>query len=262
MRIVGLILGCVLSCAAQNTKATDAKALYQQAMNKLTGSGTSRNDITGIDLMTRSAELGYVPAQLAIGYIYEFGTNVAAEPTRASGWYRKAAGNGSHLAEYLLGRMYFTGEIGGGRKESEKWLQSAADAGNPFAAYLLGSAVYERDPATGIRWFRAAAEQGLPYAQLRLGKALLEGRSGAVNRQQAYEWLFVSHENGVSESESDLNAIEGALGTNETEKAKLEARELKARVRRVELAKGCTGWLGELDPVPSPPPLDIQQYCE
>lgn len=255
------ILIIAVSCAAQNAPGSDPKGLYEQAMNKLTGAGVSRNDIAGIDLMTRSAELGYAPSQVAMGYIYEVGGPTTAQPTRAADWYRKAAANGSHLGEYLLGRMYFTGEISGGNTEAEKWLGAAANAGNPFAEFLLAKSIYGRDPSAGLKWFRAAAEQGLPYAQLLLGRALLDGRAGAVDRHQAYQWLFVSHESGVSEAESEMNAIEGVLGSNETEKAKSEARDLQRNVRRTVVAKGCTGWPGELDPIPSPPPLEFQQFC-
>ncbi len=262
MRVLLLAICSAISCLSQESRSLDAKGLYQQAMNKLTGSGVSRNEIAAIDLMTRSADLGYVPAQLGIGYLYETGNHVAAEPMRAADWYRKAAAKGDHLAEYLLGRLYFTGVLLGGRKESERWLQAAGEASNPFAAYLLGTAIYEREPANGIRWYRTAAEQGLPYAQFRLGKALLEGRAGPVNRKEAYQWLFVALENGISGAATDLSAIEGVLGSNETEKAKTEARELQLRVRRSAVAKGCTGWPGELDQIPAPPPLELQRYCE
>jgi hypothetical protein len=59
-----------------------------------------------------------------------------------------------------------------------------------------------------------------------------------------------------------MNAIEGVLGSTETEKVKSEARELKDRTRRAAVAGGCTGWSGELDRTPTPPPLDLQRYCE
>lgn len=259
MRTLMVLLIAAVTCAAQTPSP---EALYGQAMNKLTGTGVSRNDLTGIDLMTKAAEQGYLPAQLALGTIYEKGITVAAEPNRAANWYGKAADNGDHLAEYLLGRMYYTGEISGGNTLAEKWLKESAQAGNPFAAYLFAASVYDRDPATGMRWFREAAEQGLPQAQFRFGKALLEGRGKAVDRQNAYEWLYVAHEAGVSQAATSLNEIEGALGSTEAEKVKSKARELQTRVRRANVAKGCTGWEGEFDATPTIPPLEVQRYCE
>jgi TPR repeat protein len=258
-KLIIFLLVAAVACFGQTPTP---ETLYGQAMNKLTGSGVSRNDLTGIDLMTKSAEQGYVPAQIALGTIYEKGIAVTAEPERAASWYSKAAANGDHLAEYLLGRMYYTGEISGGNTEAEKWLKESAQAGNPFAAYLYASSVYERDPATGLRWFREAAEQGLPQAQFRFGKALLEGRGKAVDRQNAYQWLYVAHEAGVNQAATGLNEIEGALGSTEIERVKSKARELQTRVRRANVAKGCTGWDGEFDVTPSVPPLEIQRYCE
>jgi TPR repeat protein len=262
MRVVVLVFLLVASCAGQVTNSSDPQAIYEQAMNKLTGAPPSQNVFSGVELMTRAADLGYEPAQVAVGFIYDTGTYVVGNSDKAADYYRKAADQGSHLAEYLLGRMYFMGMLSGERRDGEKWLQAAADAGNPFAAYLLGLSLYERDPAAAIARFRAAANHGLPYAQFRLGKALLEGRVPPVNQYQAYLWLFVAREAGLTEATMDMSLLESSMGTTETEKAKTEARELQMRVRRSANAKQCTGWPGELDRIPTPPPLDIQRYCE
>lgn len=256
--IVSLFL-LIASCVAQ---ITDAKSLYEQAMNKLTGVPPNRSELTGIDLMSRSADMGYPPAQVALGFIYDTGMFVAGSPSKAADLYRKAAGQGSHLAEYLLGRMYFVGLLGGGRREGEKWLELAAESGNPFAAYLLGVSLYERDPAAAMRWFRVGAEQGIPHAQYRLAKAYLDGRAAPVDKHQAYLWLYVSREAGIGEAGTDMSLLESSLGTEETGKAKMEARELQDHVRRSANAKQCTGWNGEFDIIPAAPPLNLQRYCE
>ncbi len=41
-------------------------ALYERGMDAITGVGTSRNDMLGIDYFRRSADLGYGPAQIAL----------------------------------------------------------------------------------------------------------------------------------------------------------------------------------------------------
>lgn len=262
MRLIILIFALALAATAQTSSSSDAKAVYNQAMNKLTGTGPNRNDLVGVDLMTRAADLGYLPAQLAAGFIYESGrATVAGNASRAADYYRKAASQGSHQAEYLLGRLYFLGVYGPSRRDGEKWLQSAADAGNPFASYLLGLSIYERDPAKALPRFRAAALQGLPYAQYRLGSALTEGRVPPINKREAYLWFFIAAEYGVSEAATQASLLESDLGTTETEKAKTEARDMQAKYRRAVVASGCTGWEGELDAIPSPPPLELQQFC-
>jgi TPR repeat protein len=263
MRLIVLICSLALAAIAQTSSPNDPQALYIQAMNKLSGSGPNRSDITGVDLMTRAADLGYLPAQLAAGYIYESGrASATANPSRSADYYRKAASQGSHLAEYLLGRLYFVGSYGASRRDGEKWLQSAADSGNPFASYLLGVSIYERDPAGALRRFRVAAEQGLPYAQYRLGNALIEGRVPPVNKRVAYLWLFIAAESGVAEAATQASVLESDLGTTETERAKPEAREMQAKFRRPVVAAGCTGWNGELDAIPTAPPLNLQQFCD
>ena len=258
MRVLLLVLSLVASSLAQG----DAKSLYNQAMNKLSGVGPTRNDLTGVDLMTRSADQGYEPAQVALGTLYEGGSFVASNPGKAAEYYRKAADQGSDLARYLLGRLYYVGLLSGGRREGEKWLQQASNGGNPFAAYLLGLSVYDRDPALGIAQFRLAADKGLPYAQYRLGKALLSGRVPPVEKREAYLWLFVAYDAGVSEAATDMSILEGDLGSTATEAAKTEARDMEQRVRRAANARQCTGWQGELSPLPTPPPIDILRYCE
>lgn len=208
--------------------------------------------------MTKSADLGYLPAIIALGTIYdESGSN----PSKAAEQYQKAINRGSHFAEYLLGRLYFTGAYGGSRRDGEKWLQAAADEGNPFAAYLLGELMLIREaPADAVRWFRVASEQGLPYAQFRLAKLLLSGRV-PINKREAYMWLYVAREAGIDVS-ADLSWVESDLGSSEAAKAKVEARDLNNKVRRAAQPTRCKGWTGELDGLPAIPPFDIQPYCE
>lgn len=255
--MVSLVL-LVTSCLAQG----DPKALYEEAMNKLSGVPPNRNEMRGVELMNRSADLGYLPAIIGSGTIYDTGNFIGANPSKAADLYRKAAGQGSHFGEYLLGRMYYVGSYGTARRDGEKWLQSAAEAGNPFAGYLLATSIYERDPNAAVRWLRPAAEQGLPYAQYRLGKALLEGGRVPMDKHQAYLWLYVARESGVKEAATDLSFLETDLGAAQTEVAKNEARDLREKVRRESNSTRCKGWPGELDPVPAVPPLDIQRYCE
>jgi len=254
MRIIVALVLLTASCMAQ-----DAKSVYEEAMNKLTGTGPTRSEFRGMDLMNQAADRGYLPAIIALGTIYDTG---GSNPSKAGDLYRKAAGQGSHLSEYLLGRMYYTGNYGTSRRDGEKWLQSAAEAGNPFAAYLLADSIYDRDPSQAVRWFRSAAEQGLPYAQYRLGRALNLGGRVPIDKHQAYLWLSVAREAGVNEGGIDISLLESELGTAEAEKAKTEARELWNKVRRASNPTRCKGWSGELDLLPTIPPLELLSSCD
>ncbi len=253
------IIVVLLLCAS--SMAQDAKSLYDDALNKLTGPTQNRSDTRGIEQMQRAADQGYLPAIVAVGTIYDAGTLVGSSPSKASDYYRKAIDQGNHFAEYLLGRLYFSGMLTGGRRESERWLLAAAQAGNPFAAYLYGAAVYDRDPVEAVKWFQPAAEAGLPYAQYALGKALTIGGRVPMDKRQAYLWLYVAQASGANKAATELSMVEIDLGRGVVESLQGDARDLRNRVRRTSQPTQCKGWGGELDPLPTVPPLELLSYC-
>ena len=74
------------SFLGQTTAAPNPAQLYEKGMNALTGSRVSRNKVTASDYIRRSAELGYAPAQVTLGYFYETGTILAREPDQGAHW--------------------------------------------------------------------------------------------------------------------------------------------------------------------------------
>jgi TPR repeat protein len=109
--------------------------------------------------------------------------------------------------------------------------------------------------------FRKAAMQGLPQAQQQLGNLLKDGRGVNADKFEAYVWLLLSARAGNNTVGADLSALEADLGSNRTEEAKSRARDLELSVGRLVVARGCTGWAGEFNPMPTPPPPDIQNFC-
>ena len=164
----------------------------------------------------------------------------------------------------LAGRIIYAGLIPGrDLNEASGFLQSSADHGNPFGEYLLGQIKLERqDYSNAAAWFRKAAEQGLPQSQEQFAKLLRDGRgAAAADKFEAYVWMLISSNAGNHRVASDLQALEAELGTNQVERAKARAREMEGSVTRSVAAHGCTGWPGELDPIPTPPPPDVQRFC-
>jgi uncharacterized protein len=265
-RITHILLVLLLSSSwtAAQLNSTDAPRLFEQGMNSLTGIGPSHNDQTGVDNLTRSAQLGYAPAQVVLGYIYENGAaGVAPQPTAAMDWYKKAAKQNDRLGDWMLGRAYLTG-VGAPRDldQAAIYLRKAASQGDAFGEYLLGAVLLERNQyPEAATWLRKAAMQGLPQAEQQLGMLLKEGRGAAADKVEAYVWLLLSARAGNSAVGPDLAALEAELGTNQTDQAKSRARELEQTVNRVVVAHGCTGWPGEFNPIPTPPPVDIQSFC-
>jgi TPR repeat protein len=258
--LVFVLVGAVLG---QTTAGPNPAQLFEKGMNALTGTGLSRNDVTASDYIRRSAELGYAPAQVTLGYFYETGTILTREPKEGVHWYKSAAQQDDVLGEWLLGRAIFNGETSmRDLNEASDWLSKAAAHNDPFGEYLLGMTRLERnDYPQAAEWFRKAAVQGLPQAQQQLAQLLEEGKGVDVNKFDAYVWLLVSFDAGNSSTAADLQKLEADLGSNQVERAKTKARELESSVARAVVARGCTGWAGEFDRVPSPPPPDLQRFC-
>jgi TPR repeat protein len=266
-RVAMLILLCGLSASSLRgqgaTLGLRAGQLFDKGMNALVGSGVSRNDLAALDLFRRSAELGYAPAQVVLGYFYDTGTVVRPETTQALTWYKKAAEQDDPLAEWLVGRMIYLGTAAPrDLNEASAWFEKSASHGDPFAEYLLGKIHLERGQyAEAAASFGKAAEQGLPQAQQQVGLLLKQGLGVAEDKFQAYVWLLLSSGAGNHEITADLQALEADLGSNAVERAKIKARDLMGTTARAVVARGCTGWPGEFQAIPTPPPPDLQQFC-
>jgi len=261
-----LLLGLFLNTTAfaqAPTLGLNAPQLYEKGMNNLMGVGVSRNDLNALDYLRRSAELGYPQAQVVVGYFYDTGSVVTQDPGQAADWYKKAARQDDRLADWLLGRLYYSGNgVPRDFNAAETWLLRAASQGDPFGQQLLGSIRLERnDYPKAAEWFRKAAMQGMPQSQAQLGDLLKEGRGVTADKFEAYVWLSISFDAGNQAVAADLAALEGELGSSRVDEAKTKARELEQTVRRAAVARGFSGWPGELDLVPAPPPPDIQRYC-
>ena len=142
-RLPSLLLICLLLSRAAFTQTStlglNAPQLFEKGMNSLMGVGVSRNDLNAVDYLRRSAELGYPPAQVALGYFYDTGSVVSQDSGQAADWYKKAAKQDDRLADWLLGRLYYNGNgIPRDLNAAESWLQKAANQGDPFGQQLLG----------------------------------------------------------------------------------------------------------------------------
>ncbi len=170
-------------------------ALYERGMDAITGVGTSRNDMLGIDYFRRSADLGYGPAQIALAYYYETGTVIAGNQSQAVDLYRKAAQQGDPLAGWLAGRRYFLGNgVPRDPDAAQKWLKLSAAQNNAFGAYYLGRLMADRDYTKAPALYKIAADRGLPQAQYFYAKALKDGRGIPQDRFSAY--ILVQHRLG------------------------------------------------------------------
>jgi len=258
-----LLSVCAVVSAQTKTAGLDAHRLYEQGMNTLEGSNTTRSGADAFEYFHRSAELGFAPAQVVLGYFYETGRNTPAEPAQALDWYKKAARQDDPLAQWLVGRLIYAG-LASPRdlNEAAAWLEKSNAHDNPFAEYLLGKIALERnDYSRSADLFRQAAQQGLPQAQQQLALLLRDGRGVPLDKFDAYVWMLVSNDSGLRAASTDLQALEAELSSAQLEQAKSKARELESSTARSVTAHGCTGWRGEFDAIPATPSPDLQKFC-
>jgi uncharacterized protein len=265
LTIPAVLFGLFLGSTFSRAQSPNASRLYEIGMNAMSGVGPDRNDQAALDNIRRSAQLGYPPAEVLLGYFYDTGTITAKEPGQAADWYKKAAQQDDPVGEWLLGRLIFSGAIPPrDLSEAARWLQKAAAHNDPFGEYLLAKVKLEhQDYTKAAELFRKAALQGLPQAQQQLGFLLKEGQGVNADKAEAYTWLLVSYDSGnqTASIANSLAQLEGELGSNLTQQAKSKAREIEQTSNRVVVARGCTGWQGEFDAIPTPPPPDIQNSC-
>jgi TPR repeat protein len=143
-----------------------------------------------------------------------------------------------------------------------KHMSKAASQGDPFGQYLLGLIKLEgNDYPRAAEWFRNAAMQGLPQAQAQLGELFKLGWGVTEDKFEVYVWLLVSFDAGSHTVAADLAALEGELGANRVDEAKSKARDLEQTSSRTVVTRGCSGWPGDFNLVPTPPSPDIQRFC-
>ncbi|MGA9528310.1 MAG: tetratricopeptide repeat protein [Terriglobales bacterium] len=233
-------------------------------MAAITGVGSMENDAEGVDYFRRSADVGYGPAQIALGYYYETGAVIAKDQSQALALYRKAAMTGDPLAAWLTGRLYFLGNgIPRDLDAAQKWLKMSAGQNNAYGAYYLARLMTDRDAAKAPAFYKIAADQGLPQAQYSYGKALKDGHGIAQDPVNAYVWLSIAADAGYNAAGHDLAELSssGSLTLDQISDAKAKARDMEQMVIRAVTARGCSGWDGEFDEMPAPPPPKLQRFC-
>ncbi len=267
LRFAALLLSSIfvgLSAGQVQTNNTDlnAQALFEKGMNALEGSSATRSGPNATEYFRRSAELGFAPAQVVLGYFYETGRNLTADPQLAADWYKKAARQDDPLAQWLLGRLIYMGTPARDLNEAASWLEKSEAHDDAFAQYLLGKIFMERgDYARAAVLLEKSALHGLPQAQRHLAILLRDGKGLPRDKTEAYVWMTAGYDAGQRSVASDLQGLESELSSSQLEQAKSRARDLEAKTARTVTAQGCTGWPGEFDEIPSPPPPDLQHFC-
>src|ERR1035437_6881712 len=76
------VLGCIAADGQTAAAGPSAPELFEKGMNALAGSSVTRSDLNAIEYFHRSAEIGFAPAQVVLGYLFETGRATDRKSTR------------------------------------------------------------------------------------------------------------------------------------------------------------------------------------
>jgi TPR repeat protein len=138
------------------------------------------NEAEAIHLLELASRQGHCEALRLLGYCYQQGEGVEANPTRAAELYRRAADCGDKIAQFNLGLFYAEG-LGG----------------------------LARDVDLAIQWYRKAADQGLVEAFQPLAEALAYRNRDKKDAREAIERLTVAADAGPEDTEYRLESGDG-----------------------------------------------------
>lgn len=175
------------------------ESLYQIGLN----AANSKDFNMAFDAFNRSASLGYPPAQMALGVMYETGKGVGRDLGLALIWYKKAAEAGDAFSQFKVGMALAYGIA---TPKDEKvaifWFTQSAAQGFTSAQSELGSRLVlgkgtEKNWAEALNWSLKAAYKGDAVAQMVCGLIYLKGYPGlAANKQEGIDWLTKSAAQG------------------------------------------------------------------
>ena len=192
--ILCLLLSLFIGAAWADAKTDGERGIAAYKQGRL---------IEAMQLLRRSAEQNYAPAQNMLAYILD----QSEQDDEAFQWYQKAARQGDAAAQFGLGSMYAKGEgVARNPEQAGRWIQRSAEQHYLLAmrayAFALenGELGFDRDPAAALKWFRKSAEAGDSVAIRRLAQAYRYGQLGlAIDTARAAE-------------------LEATLNTRETDK--------------------------------------------
>ena len=111
----------------------------------------------------------------------------------------------------------------------------AADEGLAPAQYMVGRLHYtgrgvgKRNPEEAFRWFEMAANQGLQDAQFNLGAMYSEADGVARDDVESCKWFLVVVAKGDTEAAEELKTVAGDLNKDEQATARRRAGEILAK---------------------------------
>ncbi len=185
--------------ALPRATAGDAAAQTLVAEILSRGLGVPRNDKEASKWYALAAEQGIPEAQFQYALMLLDGDFVKKDAQAAYALMQSAAEAGNRLAQFNFAQMLVGRESEGkGITDAVVYYQRAADAGLADAQYAMsqifanGVGGKKQDDVEARRWLLRAAAQGYDTAQLDLGTWLMDGRGGARDRKDGFNWMRIA----------------------------------------------------------------------
>lgn len=182
---------------------------------------TPLNYAAGLSLLEQAGTLGDTDALQRLGALHRNGGNSALDPSKAAGYYQRAADLGDAASAQIVGDMYRRGTDGlpVNTNEAVHYYEVAVAAGDTRSLMRLGD-VYRAgagqglDPARAIEYYTVAAEQNNGRAYYAL--ADIYRTSIPVQPELAIANYKKSYEAGFKPAIVALGLayLDGELGTN------------------------------------------------
>ena len=196
-------------------KKNDPEALYNLSIILETSTNQS-NPEESLNLMIRSAELGFVDAQYMLGLCYLEGDGGAdKDVTKAMQFLEKASDQGNTEAKLTLAKIYLssTGSIVKDPIKAFNYFKQAASEGNSDAntglgfCYMGGKGVL-KDLEKAKHYFSLAAAVGDQAALQNLGYLLQQDDNGnkKILAKKSIKQLTLEAEKGNSDSQYELSS--------------------------------------------------------
>ena len=176
--------------------AASGRVLYNEAVREL-----ERGDRGAVEVLKRSANLGYAPAQFHLGKLYEDG----------------ADGVGKNLAE------------------ARRWTERAAHGGDPkamfnYGLFLANGEGAARNDRAAVDWFHRAADAGVKDAQFNLAVMTQQGRGAAASAAEAYKWYLIAAADGDQGARQSAEALKPQLSADAQAAAERSATAYRAQL--------------------------------
>lgn len=203
-----LIFICLFSFVTESNPAfSDENDAWRQAY-------AQGNFVTALDIVRPLAEQRNQLAEYRLGIHLELGRGIPIDITEAIRWYIRSAESGFVPAQMALGRLYSQNSENGiitDGSEALRWYDMASlyenDAHIEIAKMYLDGNLLPQNNIEAARRYRLAAERGSSRAQVALGIMYTEGRGVARSEAEAVHWFREAANQNNSEGQARLGLM-------------------------------------------------------